>query len=76
MHLYSKKIFEISTEREIAVVDLHKLWMDHWVKDAENFGQGDWLNPAPDGDSCHPSDVGHEAIADEIIRCLFGVKPN
>ena len=74
LDLYAKKIQEISKERGIAVIDLHKLWTDHWVKDGENYGQGDWFNPPPDGDECHPSDIGHEAIADEMIRCLFGTK--
>ena len=72
LDLYAKKIQEISKERGIAVIDLHKLWMDHWVDGAENYGQGDWFNSPPDGDECHPSDIGHEAIADEMIRCLFG----
>ena len=76
LDLYAKMIHELSSEREIAVIDLHKLWMDHWVEGAENYGQGDWLNSGEDGDSCHPSDVGHEAIADEMIRCLFGIDPN
>ena len=76
LNMYAQKIHEISSERGIAVIDQHKLWMDHWVEGAENFGQGDWLNSGPDGDSCHPSDVGHEAIADEMIRCLFGTKAN
>ena len=71
--MYAKYMRDLAKEREIALIDLNKLWMDHWVKGGENYGQGDWLNPPPDGDSCHPSDAGHEAIADEMIRCLFGV---
>ena len=71
MHVNAMKA--LAEERQIALIDLNKLWMDHWVEGGENYGQGDWLNPPPNGDSCHPSDAGHEAIADEMIRCLFGV---
>ena len=60
----------LAEERQIALIDLNKLWMDHWVEGAGEYGQGDWLNT----DSCHPTDIGHEAIADEMIRCLFGTK--
>ena len=68
MHVNAMKT--LAKEREIALIDLNKLWMDHWVEGAGEYGQGDWL----DTDSCHPTDKGHEAIADEMIRCLFGSK--
>ena len=67
---YAKQMKDIGTEREIPVIDQHQLWMDHWVEGAEHYGQGDWLS---EGDSCHPTDIGHEAIADYMIQCLFGI---
>ena len=71
MHVNAMKA--LAEERQIALIDLNKLWMDHWIKGSENYGQREWLK---EGDSCHPTDIGHEAIADEMIRALFGVKPN
>ena len=71
--MYAKFMRNLAEERQIALIDLNKLWMDHWIEGSENYGQRDWLNPPPNGDSCHPSDAGHEAIADEMMRCLFGV---
>ena len=70
LDMYAKQMKDIGAEREIPVIDQHQLWMDHWVKGAEHYGQGDWL---ADGDSCHPTDIGHEAIADYMIQCLFGI---
>ena len=69
LDMYAKQMIDLGAERNIPVIDMHQLWMDHWVKGAENYGQGDWL---ADGDSCHPTDIGHEAIADYMIKCLFG----
>ena len=70
---YATVMTQLAKERSIALIDLHKLWMDHKIAGAENYGQGDWLNSGTN-DSCHPSDIGHEAIADEMIRALFGDK--
>ena len=72
LDIYAEQVINVGETQSIAVIDQHKLWMDHYVEGAPNYGQGDWLK---DGDSCHPTDIGHEAIADEMIRCLFGVKP-
>ena len=68
--MHANAMRALAKERQIALIDLNKLWMDHWVEGAGEYGQGDWLNT----DSCHPTDIGHEAIADEMIRCLFGTK--
>lgn len=65
---YVAEMVRIAREREIPLVDLHRLWMDHLVIGAEHYGQGDWL----DTDRCHPTDKGHEAIGKEIARVLFG----
>ncbi len=73
LDLYAEQVIAVGASHNIAVVDQHKLWMDHFEEGVGPYGQGDWLS---EGDSCHPTDAGHEAIADEMIRCLFGVKPN
>ena len=69
LDMYAKQMKDVGTERSIPVIDMHSLWMNHWLKGAPNYGQGDWL---ADGDSCHPTDIGHEAIADYMVQCLFG----
>ncbi|MBP3437133.1 MAG: SGNH/GDSL hydrolase family protein [Clostridia bacterium] len=67
---YATEMQAAAKERFIPVIDQHRLWMEHLVVDGENYGQGDWLSGVT-GDSCHPSDKGHEAIAKEMLRCLF-----
>ena len=69
LDIYAQQVIDVGASQGIAVIDQHKLWMEHYDESAPNYGQGDWLK---DGDSCHPTDVGHEAIADEMIKCLFG----
>ncbi len=64
---YADAMKAVAAEREIPVIDLHQLWLDHLVVGGEQYGQGDWLN----GDRCHPSDKGHAAIAEEIARNLI-----
>ena len=68
--MHANAMRALAKEREIALIDLNKLWMDHWIEGAGEYGQGDWL----DTDSCHPTNKGHEAIADEMIRALFGIE--
>ena len=68
--MHANAMRALAKERQIALIDLNKLWMDHWVEGAGEYGQGDWLNT----DSCHPTDIGHEAIANEMIRALFGTE--
>ncbi len=72
LDLYAEQMIAVGASHNIPVIDQHKLWMDHFKEGVGPYGQGDWLS---EGDSCHPTDVGHEAIADEMIRCLFGIKP-
>ena len=72
LNSYANYMKAVASDRNIACIDLHALWMNHYVEGAINFGQGDWLN-SNTTDSCHPSNVGHEAIATEMIRCLFGI---
>ena len=64
---YAVAMKAVASERNVPMIDLHRLWMDHMCLNGENYGQGSWLN----GDRCHPSDEGHAAIAHEIARCLM-----
>ena len=59
----------VAEARQIPLIDLHKAWMDHLVIGTENYGQQDWLSGVV-GDSCHPSDIGHKAIAQTILDSL------
>lgn len=68
---YADKTKAVAAKHNLNVVDLHSLWMAHLDKNAANHGSGDWLT-AREGDFCHPSANGHEAIAKEMIRTLFG----
>ena len=68
---YAKKMKEVAAKYGLNIVDLHSLWMAHLDKNAANHGSGDWLT-AREGDFCHPSPKGHEAIAKEMIKTLFG----
>ena len=64
---YAVAVKEVAEDRGVACIDLHQMFLDHKVEGAPFGGQGDWLS-----DNCHPSDIGHEAIADEMMRYLFG----
>lgn len=68
---YAEAMIGVAKDRDIPVVDLHKLWMEHLTVGGECYGQGDWLCGRL-GDCCHPSDLGHAEIAAEMIRCIFG----
>ena len=68
---YANTMICVAQEADIPVIDQHKIWMEHLIVGGDNYGQGDWLVPLPKGDSCHPSDTGHAAMAEELIRSLF-----
>jgi lysophospholipase L1-like esterase len=67
---YVERMRSVAETRELPLIDQHRVWMEHYRADAPNYGQGDWLSGV-DGDFCHPSDRGHRAIANEMIRCMF-----
>ena len=64
---YVDKMKEVAAQNGIPVIDQHALWMAHLKPGTEGCGQGDWLA----GDACHPSDIGHKAIALEMMRAIF-----
>ncbi len=64
---YAEVMKEVAADREIPLIDLHRKWMEHMVVGGELYGQGDWLK----SDKCHPSDVGHAKMAEQIMEELF-----
>ena len=68
LNMYVRYVKDLANSRGVACIDLNAVWMNHLDKSLHN-GQGDWLH-----DGCHPSDIGHEVCADEMIRCLFGIE--
>ena len=67
---YVEQMRAFCAKMQIPLIDQHRLWMEHMVIGGENYGQGDWLSGV-ERDHCHPSDIGHAAIANEMLRCLF-----
>ncbi len=67
---YAEKMREICKEKQIPIIDQHSLWMSHLCIGGDNYGQGEWLCGV-EGDFCHPSDIGHAAIANEMLARLF-----
>jgi len=53
----------------LGVVDLRRLWNDHYDPTIGNDGQGSWLDTTA-GDHVSPTDAGHKAIGDEVFRVL------
>ncbi len=53
----------------LGVVDLRRLWNDHYDPSAPNDGQGVWLDTTA-GDHVSPTDAGHRAIGDDVFRVL------
>lgn len=67
---YADEMKRVASDRNIPVIDLHKVWMEHLIEGGENYGQGNWLSGVK-GDCCHPGDEGHKAIADILIRSFI-----
>ncbi len=64
---YSDTMKALAAEEGLAYIDMHKLWMDHYVQGGDMFGMGDWHH-----DRWHPTEIGYAAMADKIILDLFG----
>lgn len=66
------KLCEFVKENDIPFIDTHKLWLDHYNANAENYGQGDWL--VGNGDACHPTPLAAEITAkfifDEFMKLI------
>lgn len=66
---YADRMRAIASARQIPLIDLHGAWMDHLTVGGEAYGQGAWLTGIT-GDFCHPSDIGHAAIARLVLEKL------
>jgi len=53
------------------LVDVRQLWLDHYLSGAPNDGYDPWLNTST-GDHTNPTDIGHQAIGDEVFRLFDG----
>ena len=62
---YANAMKALADERELAYIDLNAIFNANYAKSEPE----DWL-----ADNCHPNDAGYNAIANEMIRCLFGVE--
>ncbi len=63
---HAERARELGAEENIAVIDTHALWSEHYDPTAENFGHGDWL--AGGRDACHPTPNGADATAKFIFE--------
>ncbi len=66
LNKFSDAMKEVAQEFGLAVIDVHQLWMDHYVQGGPFFGMGEWHY-----DQWHPSDKGYAAMADKIFEDLF-----
>lgn len=64
---YNKTTCELAQKYNLPVIDLYALWNNHYNKDADNFGYGDWLSCGT-GDPWHPTPIGARAIGEEIFN--------
>ena len=64
--------YDLAKEENISVIDLHLLWKNHYDKDADNFGHGDWLAPNSK-DACHPMPAATKVMAQTICEEFFDI---
>ncbi len=64
---HSEAMKEAAEELGFAVIDMHAVWMEHYVQGGANFGMRNWHY-----DRWHPSDKGYEVMGDKIFENLFG----
>ena len=62
---YATAMKELAVSRDLAYIDLNAMFNENYAKSNPE----DWL-----ADNCHPNDAGYNAIANEMIRCLFGIE--
>lgn len=66
LNAFSDAMKEAAAEFGFPVIDMHAVWMEHYVQGGANFGMGDWHY-----DQWHPSDKGYAAMADKIFADFF-----
>lgn len=60
-----QKTYELAQDLSLPLIDLYRLWSDHYRQDAPNFGHGDWL--AGGRDACHPTPKAAQIMAEAIL---------
>ena len=69
---HCEKTRQLAKEEGFPFIDMHKLWMEHYVDGADNFGQGDWLVGGTD--ACHFTPLSAEISAkymfDEFMKIV------
>ena len=61
-----KVTFELAREKNLLLIDTFKLWSEHYIEGAENFGHGDWLKGGTD--ACHPMPKASKIMAEYIYN--------
>jgi len=64
--------YDLAKEENLSIIDLHLLWKNHYDKNADNFGHGDWLAPNS-ADACHPMPKATKAMAQAICSEFFNI---
>jgi lysophospholipase L1-like esterase len=71
---YAMATRRAAAELGVALVDLRQKWADHFNPNDPNFAANDGYRDSIDtsgGNHTHPTDTGHQAIAEEIFK-IFG----
>lgn len=55
----------VAAEKDLAYIDLNAMFNENYAKSEPE----DWM-----ADNCHPNDTGYNEIANEMIRCIFGIE--
>lgn len=69
LEAYSDMVKKVAIEKELQLIDTHKLWMEHLIVDSEHYGQREWLSDVS-GDYCHFSPEGSRVTAQHIFNCF------
>ena len=64
--------YDLAKEENLSIIDLHLLWKNHYDKNANNFGHGDWLAPNC-ADACHPMPKATKVMAQTIFNNFFNI---
>lgn len=68
---HCEKTRELAKEEGLPFIDMHSLWMAHYVEGAVNFGQGDWLFGGTD--ACHFTPLSAEISAKYIFDAFVKI---
>lgn len=69
---YADMVKKVAAEKEMQLIDTHKLWLEHLIVESEHYGQREWLSNV-EGDCCHFSPEGSRETAKFIFNCFMGL---